>query len=252
MHEQRIQRTNAGGGMNWTTVGRWGGLLGGSALAIVGLTRRSPWGLSLAAVGGALAYGSTRLEPGSGQFEGRSSILVNCTPNEAYQFWREPHNLPKFMSRMENVEVFGDGHLTWTVITAGSRQTWDTYIVDDRQNERIQWSSLPGSPIAVEGSVEFRPAPARRGTIVELSTRFETPGMSIKKIFGQFLGKAPSFLLRNDLRRFKALIETGEIPTTQGQTHGPRSVAAVVARLADPTRPIRPEHRNLSLLRRSA
>jgi uncharacterized membrane protein len=252
MHELgRVQDTNAGG-VNWTAIGRWGGLLGGSALAIFGLTRSSRWGLGLAAAGGTLAYGGTRLPVIPRQIEARSSVLVNCSVNQAYEFWRNFQNLPKFMTRLDDVKVSGDGRLTWTVVSGGSRLSWDTYIVNDRENERIDWSSVPGSPVTVEGSVEFRTAPANRGTVVELSTRFVAPGMSVRRMLGQFLGKFPSFLMRNDLRRFKALMETGEIPTIEGQSHGPRSITAVIARLADPTRPIRPEHRNLSVLRRSA
>ncbi len=247
----KVQDRNAGR-VNWTALGRWGGLLGGSALAIFGLTRSSRWGLGLAAAGGALAYGGTRFETTPRQLEARSSILVNCPVTEAYQFWRHFENLPKFMSRLDDVRVSVNGHLTWTVVSGGSRLSWDTYIVNDRENQRIEWSSMPESPVSMEGSVEFRPAPADRGTVVELSTRFQAPGMGTRRMVGQFLGKFPSFLMRNDLRRFKALIETGEIPTIEGQTHGPRSMTAVVARLVDPTRPIRPEHRNLSVLRRSA
>lgn len=252
MHELgKVQDRNAGG-VNWTAFGRWGGLLGGSALAVFGLTRSSRWGLGLAAAGGALAYGGTRLDSTPSQLEARSSILVNCSVDDAYQFWRNFENLPKFMSRLDDVRVSGDGRLTWTVVSGGSRLRWDTYVVNDRPNERIEWNSVPDSPVNVEGSVEFRSAPANRGTVVELSTRFQAPGMGVRRIVSQFLGKFPSFLMRNDLRRFKALIETGEIPTIEGQTHGPRSMTAVVARLVDPTRPVRPEHRNLSLLRRSA
>jgi len=252
MHElERVHNRNVGG-VNWTAMGHWGSLLGGSALAVFGLTRSSRWGLGLAAAGGALAYGGTRFDHMPRELEGRSSVLVNCSASEAYQFWRRFENLPQFMSRLDDVKVSGDGRLTWTVVSGGSRLTWDTFIVNDRENERIEWSSGPGSPVNVEGSVEFRSAPANRGTIVELSTRFRAPGVGVRRIVGQFLGKFPSFLIRNDLRRFKALIETGEIPTIKGQTHGPRSMTAVVARLADPTRPIRPEHRNFDLLRRIA
>ncbi len=248
----RVHGENAGG-LNWVALGRWGGLLGGSALAIFGLTRDSRWsGLGLAAAGGALAYGGTRLNGAPKQIEGRSSVLVNCSPEEAYRFWHNYENLPKFMSRMESVRASGSGRLTWTVLTGGRRLSWDTHIVNDRENERIEWSSVPGSPVTMEGSVEFRRAPADRGTIVELSTRYSNMRVGLGGVMRQLLGKFPSFLMRNDLRRFKSLIETGEIPTIEGQTHGPRSATAVVARLVDPTRPIRPEDRNLAALRRSA
>ena len=34
------------------------------------------------------------------------------------------------------------------------------------------------------------------------------------------LGEDPSQTIREDLRRFKALMETGEVPTTKGQPRG--------------------------------
>ena len=54
-----------------------------------------------------------------------------------------------------------------------------------------------------------------------------------------FLGRQASFFIRQDMRRFKALLETGEIPTTYGQTHGPRSSVDKAAKAANPNRPQR-------------
>jgi hypothetical protein len=48
-------------------------------------------------------------------------------------------------------------------------------------------------------------------------------------------------MMRQDLRRLKALIEAGEIPTVEGQSHGPRSRVAAAARILNPDAPIRGE-----------
>jgi uncharacterized membrane protein len=40
----------------------------------------------------------------------------------------------------------------------------------------------------------------------------------------QWFGEEPSLQVAQDLRRFKQLIETGEIPTTTGQPAGRRSL----------------------------
>jgi hypothetical protein len=69
--------------------------------------------------------------------------------------------------------------------------------------------------------------------------RFLPPGGKLGPAVARFIGKDPGFLMQQDLRRFKALIETGEIPTTEGQTHGPRDVGAAMARVIDPDRPLR-------------
>jgi uncharacterized membrane protein len=146
------------------------------------------------------------------------------------------------MRHLESFSKIGERQYRWMVLgPTGTRITWDTEMTVEREPELIAWRSLPDNPVGVDGSVEFRTAPANRGTIVEVRMRYGplpgATGKAIVKIFAQY----PDFILEQDLRRFKALVETGEIPTTDGQSHGPRSAIAAVARLADPNRPFRPE-----------
>jgi uncharacterized membrane protein len=115
--------------------------------------------------------------------------------------------------------------------------------VVDRQNEFIEWRSLPGSDIRVNLRVEFREAPANRGTLISAIMEFRSSQIAGSGSFARFLSKNANFLMRQDLRRLEALMETGEIPTTEGQPHGPRDVMTALLRVADPTRPIRPESR---------
>src|SRR5437868_3085799 len=61
------------------------------------------------------------------------------------------------------------------------------------------------------------------------------PISSVRAI-ARILGKDPEFMMREDLRRFKALIEAGEVPTIDGQTHGPRSVLVKTIQEAYPER----------------
>jgi hypothetical protein len=53
---------------------------------------------------------------------------------------------------------------------------------------------------------------------------YAPPGGALGKAFATIMGKDPKFTVREDLRKFKALIEAGEIPTTKGQPHGPRGL----------------------------
>ena len=57
----------------------------------------------------------------------------------------------------------------------------------------------------------------------------------------KLFGKDPRFLMNQDMRRLKALLEAGEIPTTDGQSHGPRSMMAAAARVLDPDNPVQGE-----------
>jgi len=110
-------------------------------------------------------------------------------------------------------------------------------ITEERENEYIAWRSLPGSDIQVDGHVEFRKAPADRGTLIIANLQF-APLLGQSSSLSKFFSKGANFALRQDLRRLEALMEAGEIPTTEGQSHGPRDFVTGVMRLADPTRPI--------------
>lgn len=251
---RRFQPVDEGNSSRWLTIGRWGAIAGGSALALIGLTRRSKSGAALAVTGGALALLGSRVNTVPGQLTAHGSVLLNCSPEEAYRFWHDFENLSRFMRHIYSINKTGESRYRWTALAPlGVRLTWEAEIVADRQNELISWRSLPGSEVEVDGSVEFRNAPSNRGTIVESVVIYRPPagvlGKSVAKLFGRY----PSFIMRQDLRRFKALVEAGEIPTIEGQSHGPRSRKIAAMRFLNPDQPIRPESREtFSAVRRTA
>lgn len=221
-------------------VQRWGAVLGGSALAIYGLSKRSLLGIAMAATGGTVVFLGAKPNTLRRKAPTRSAVLLNCSPAEAYRFWHDLENLPLFMNHIESVTKTGDRRSRWIAVGPfGARVTWEAQIDEDRANEYISWHSLPESDVQVAGSVYFRPAPANRGTIVEAVMEFRSPTGALGSAAAKFLGKHPSFLMRQDLRRLKALIEAGEIPTTEGQSHGPRSAFTGFARMVNPDRPVR-------------
>ena len=250
-----IQRQDAAGNSSrWMTIAKWSAIAGGGALALLGVSRRSKSGAALAAAGGALAYAGSRVSTVPRQLTAHSSVLLNCSPEEAYRFWHDFENLPRFMRHLESVSKTGDRRYRWTALAPlGARITWDAEIVAERENELISWRSLPGSDLDVDGSVEFRTAPANRGTIVSALVIYRPPAGSIGHSVAKLFGKYPSFIMRQDLRRFKALVETGEIPTIEGQSHGQRSRKIAAFRFLNPDQPIRPESReSFSAVRRTA
>ena len=228
--------------MNQTVAQRWGGIIAGSSLAVLGISRRSKSGLALAATGGLVALVAARAHSGPRELMARSSMQINCSPQEAFQFWRNFENLPRFMRHLETVTVDGSRRSRWIAFgPLGRRITWDAEIVAERENELISWRSLPGSDINVDGFVEFSHAPGNRGTMLNATILYEPPAGRLGHAIAKLLGKDPSFLMRQDLRRLKALIESGEVPTTEGQSHGPRSTTAALARTIDPDQPLRKE-----------
>ena len=224
---------------------RWGALIGGSALALYGISRRSPLGLALAAGGGTLALvGATRNANNGRQSSSSTTLLINCSPQEAYRFWRDLENLPRFMNRLQSVTVLDNRRSRWTAIgPLGRPISWEAEITSERENEYIAWQSLPDSDIQVDGRVEFRQAPAGRGTLIQARLVFR-PAVGGSSALANFFNKGANFAIRQDMRRLEALMETGEIPTVEGQSHGPRDLVTGVMRVADPTRPI-PQGSNL-------
>jgi uncharacterized membrane protein len=232
-----IRSGNARSGRNRYSAFGWGALIGGSAIALIGLSRRSKTGMAVAAGGGLMAYLGTRAD-GQREIIARSSMLVNCSPEEAYRFWRNFENLPQFMRHLDSVTVLDGNRSRWIAIgPLGKRVQWDAEIVSDRPNEVIAWRSLPDSEILVDGIVRFSTATGNRGTLITPIITYTPPAGSVGHMLAKLLSKDPSFLMRQDLRRLKALIETGEIPTTEGQSHGLRSAVAAAARMMDPDNP---------------
>jgi uncharacterized membrane protein len=218
----------------------WSAIVGGGALAVLGLTRHSKAGLALAVGGGVLAYAGVRAATRSGQLVASSTMQINCTPEEAYRFWRNFENLPLFMRHLDSVSILGNRRSRWIAAgPLGSQIQWDAEIVAERENELISWRSLPGSDVDVDGYVEFRKAPGNRGTFVSAHVIYTPPAGRIGGTVARLLGKDPGFLMRQDLRRLKALIEAGEVPTVEGQPHGPRSGVVAIGRMLSPDQPIR-------------
>jgi uncharacterized membrane protein len=103
---------------------------------------------------------------------------------------------------------------------AGSRVEWDAMLTEDDPERRLAWRSVEGSQIMNEGSVDFRPAPADRGTEVRVRLTYQPPAGAVGMAFARLLGEEPAVQVDEDLRRLKRVLETGGTPTNQGQPSG--------------------------------
>ncbi|MDB5108480.1 MAG: hypothetical protein JWM69_1421 [Candidatus Binatus sp.] len=160
----------------------------------------------------------------------QKAVTVNRPADELYRFWRQLENLPRFMKHLNSVKQSGDTYHWDATGPAGARVQWDARIVEDRPGEMISWRSLENSEVDASGTVHFEKHPPGRGTIVRLLIHYRPPAGSVGSLIAGILGEAPASQIGEDLRRFKQLIETGEIPTTQGQPSGRRSLAVSVLR----------------------
>jgi uncharacterized membrane protein len=148
------------------------------------------------------------------------SVWINKSPEQAYSFWHNVENLPRFMHHLESVQNIGDRRSRWRA--KGPRGTtfeWEALTEEDEPNRRIAWKSVEGSQIDNSGTVLFEPGPHGRGTIVRVKLAYNPPrggvGANLAKLFGKEAGQ----MLADDLRAFKQIIETGEIIQSDASIH---------------------------------
>jgi uncharacterized membrane protein len=192
-------------------------------------TNRNKLAVATAAVAGVTALNaicSQRLSRrngarGAGVVRVSQAVTINRSPEELYRFWRDFQNLPRFMKHLESVRATGDRRSHWAMkAPAGRTVEWDAEITEDRPNELIAWRSLEGSDVDSVGSVRFERAPGGRGAIVKVEVRYSPPAGRVGATLAKLLGEGHEWRIKNDLRRFKQIMEAGEIITTEGQPAG--------------------------------
>jgi uncharacterized membrane protein len=167
----------------------------------------------------------------SGAVRVRKSIVINRSPEELYQFWHDFQNLPRFMYHLESVHMTGANRSHWVAkVPAGKRITWDSEITADEPNTSIAWRALEGSDVYHTGSVRFERAPGGHGTVVSLEIAYRPPGGMIGAGLASLFGAAPEQQIGTDLRRFKQLMETGEVVRSEGSLQSRGVVAQRPAR----------------------
>lgn len=160
-----------------------------------------------------------------GTVEFEKTIVVNRPREECYRLWRDLEGFPRFMRHLESVRVLDDRRSYWKARgPMGFRVEWESELTADEPNEFMAWQSVAGSDVDNDGSVRFERAPGGRGTLVHVWIRYQPPGGAPAALAAKLFGAEPSQQIEEDLRRFKWLIETGEIPTTVGQPSGARGV----------------------------
>lgn len=141
------------------------------------------------------------------------AVTINRPAQELYSFWRDPTNLTKIMENIQTIEPIDDKRSRWTVkAPAGREVSWESVITADKAGEAITWQSAPDAEIANSGRIEFRQV-GDRGTVVRAVIAYDPPGGKIGQIIAKLFQREPRVQTRRDLRRFKQLMETGEIAT---------------------------------------
>jgi uncharacterized membrane protein len=215
-------------------------LVAGGALTLFGLSRRSTGGVALALGGAALLYrGVRRYCPmygalgidTSGQdcnapqqefspstpvkhgFVVQKVVTINKPREEVYGYWRNFENLPRFMTHLVEVRVLDEKRSTWVAKAPGfGTVEWDAIITDERPDELIAWHSARDAQVHNTGSVRFHDATGGRGTEVKVVLQYHPPAGALGAAVARLFGENPEQQIEADLRNFKSILETGEIP----------------------------------------
>jgi uncharacterized membrane protein len=228
-------------GRNISKAERWASMATGVGLAAYGLSRRRGTGWALAGLGALLFQrgvsghchtyemfgintagtgGDTRraLRGSSGVLV-EESVTINQPIEILYRFWRNLENLPRFMRHLESVERVTDTLSRWRAKgPGGSIVEWNAEIINEVPNQVIGWRSIEGSEVVSAGSVNFDDAGRGQGTRVRVRLQYSPPGGKIGAVVAKLMGRDAATEIREDLRQFKQVLESGELPTSRGQS----------------------------------
>ncbi|HWU94806.1 MAG TPA: SRPBCC family protein [Sphingomonas sp.] len=152
------------------------------------------------------------IEPRGDTLVGRA-VTINRSRAELYAYWRDFANLATFMENVERIDVLDAKRSHWVVkAPAGKTVEWDATVVEENDGALIAWASDPGADVPNSGRIEFRDA-GDRGTVVTATILYDPPAGMIGKLIAKMFQREPAIQARRDLRRFKQLMETGEIAT---------------------------------------
>lgn len=224
-----------GGGSRMAKLQPWASYVGGGALTAIGISRKSVGGAAMAAAGGYLIYRAATHNREPKPVHVQKTFTIMKPVAEVYAFWRDFENLPRIMTHLESVRPTEGRYSHWRAHgPAGTHIEWDAEIVDQRENEFIVWRSCAGADIDNRGSVQFFPALDGQATEICAAIDYAPPAGKAGVLFARLFGEDPEQQVREDLRAFKALMEAGEVPTIEGQTHGRRSALGRVAKVTYP------------------
>jgi uncharacterized membrane protein len=167
-----------------------------------------------------------------------ATTTVRKPGSEVYAFWRRLENLPTFMAHLDEVRTTGERTSRWTASAPFGRTVeWAAEITDEVPGEKIGWRSVGDPDVPNEGRVWFVPAPDGESTEVHVLLTYDIPGGELGKAVAKYFGEEPHQQLDDDLRRFKQVLETGEVVRSEGAPWGKRARKEFPQRPAQPLSP---------------
>jgi uncharacterized membrane protein len=159
--------------------------------------------------------------PGGDGIKVVRAVTILKPAQELYEFWRDLANLSKIIKHPVEITGTSKTESHWSVSApAGRRVEWDAILINDEPGSLIAWRSREHAEVDNAGSVRFEPAPGDEGTEVTVALEYDPPGGKLGAAVAKFTRDSADSQVYDALRRFKALMEAGEIPTIDGQSVG--------------------------------
>ncbi len=156
----------------------------------------------------------------------QATFTINKSADELYDMWHDVEKAPTYQESIHSVTKTGDTTSHWVMDLPGGKQLeWDSELTAQEPGKRLAWRSIGDTVVPNAGQVVFEPAVSGRGTVVRVNQEFLLPGGKVAAALGGLFSRTPGGFVRENLRHFKQLAETGEIATTTGQAHGTRGFA---------------------------
>lgn len=132
---------------------------------------------------------------------------VDVPVSTAYDQWTQFETFPQFMSGVESITQVDERRNHWVTSIAGVSREFDTEIVEQIPDQRVEWRSVEGA--THRGVVTFVPVDEHR-TSVTVLMEFEPTGM-VENV-GDKLGVV-GVQVERDLQNFKEFIEARGVET---------------------------------------
>lgn len=150
-------------------------------------------------------------------------VTIHRPVSEVYSYWRNLENLPRFMEHIEEVRVMDRFHSHWVARgPLGMRVEWDAEIINDIPPTLLSWKSVGNSDVVSAGSVRFK-AVGEHSTQVRVKMQYDPPAGKLGATVASLLGEDPQHEIAEELRRFKQVLEVGEV---EGATGSYRATAS--------------------------
>ena len=228
---------------NVGSIERAASIVGGGLLALYGAKRNDLGGALLALVGAALVqrgatghcqvyeglgidttsegglrltkqHGDAAVLDASKAVKVEHSVTIQRPAAELFRFWRNFENLPRIMEHLESVTVLDATRSHWQAkAPAGTSVEWDAVIHNEIPDRLIAWKSADEATVPNAGSVHFTELGAGRGTEVKVILEYDPPAGKVGEAVAKLFGEEPAQQVREDLDRFKSVMESEGAPT---------------------------------------